>query len=97
MDGSIPVITFKALGVDLDMVARRVTDLLHIDCDRVWAPGKHRQVVEARSLLYFGVVRELGISMASLSRKLNISIPAISQSVIRGENIAKSNQYVLIE
>jgi putative transposase len=87
----------KAQGYDLDMVARRVEDSLHIECDRVWAPGKHRQVVEARSLLCFWAVRELGISMASLSRKLNISIPAVSQSVIRGENIAKSNQYVLIE
>ncbi len=87
----------KAQGFDLDMVARRVADLLHIECDRVWAPGKHRRVVAARSLLCFWAVRELGFSMASLSRKLNISIPAVSQSVIRGENIAKSNQYVLIE
>jgi len=87
----------KAQGFDLYMVARRVADLRHIECDRVWAPGKQRQVVEARSLLCYWAVRELGISMASLSRKLNISIPAVSQSVIRGENIAKSNQYVLIE
>jgi REP-associated tyrosine transposase len=87
----------QAQGFDLDVVARRVADLLQIEYDRVWAPGKHRQVVEARSLLCFWAVRELGISMASLSRKLNISIPAVSQSVIRGENIAKSNQYVLVE
>ena len=71
--------------------------MLHIECDRVWAPGKHRQIFEVRSLLCFWAVRELGISMASLSRKLNISLPDVSQSVIRGENIAKSNQYVLIE
>ena len=87
----------KAQGFDLDMVASRVADLLQMECDKVWAPGKHRQVVEARSLLCFWAVRELGISMAFLSRKLNISIPAVSQSVIRGENIAKTNQYVLIE
>ena len=87
----------KAQGFDLDMVARRVANLLHIECDKVWAPGKHRQVVEARSLMCFWAVRELGISMASLSRKLNISIPAVSHSVIRGEHIAKSNQYILIE
>jgi hypothetical protein len=86
-----------AQGFDLDMVARRVSGLVHIEYDKVWAPGKHRQVVEARSLLCFWAVRELGISMASLSRKLNISIPAVSQSVVRGENIANSNQFVLIE
>jgi len=88
--------SLKAQGFDLDKVARRVADLLHIEYDVVWAEGKHRHIVEARSLLCFWAVRELGISMASLSRKLNISIPAISQSVIRGEKIARSNQYFLI-
>jgi hypothetical protein len=78
-------------------VARRVADLLHIEYDVVWAAGKHRHVVGARSLLCFWAERELGITMASLSRQLNISIPAVSQSVIRGENVAKSNQYFLIE
>jgi len=89
--------SLKAQGFDLDKVARRVADLLQIESDMVWAAGKHRHIVEARSLLCFWAVRELGISMASLSRKLNISLPAVSQSVIRGENIAKSNQYFLIE
>jgi hypothetical protein len=89
--------SLKARGFDLDKVARRIADLLHIEYDVVWAAGKHRHIVEARSLLCFWAVRELGISMASLSRKLNISIPAVSQSVIRGENAAKSNQYFLIE
>ena len=89
--------SLKAQGFDLDKVARRVADLLHIEYDVVWAEGKHRHIVEARSLLCFWAVRELGISMASLSRKLNLSIPAVSQSVIRGENVARSNQYSLIE
>jgi len=35
--------------------------------------------------------------MAALSRKLNMSLPAVSQSVIRGENVAKNNPYFLIE
>jgi putative transposase len=89
--------SLKAQGFDLDKVASRVADLLQSNSDVVWAAGKHRHIVEARSLLCFWAVRELGISMASLSRKLNISIPAVSQSVIRGENIARSNQYFLIE
>jgi putative transposase len=89
--------SLKARGFDLDKVARRVADLLHIEYDVVWAVGKQSHIVEARSLLCFWAVRELGISMTSLSRKLNISIPAVSKSVIRGENVAKSNQYFLIE
>lgn len=86
-----------AQGFDLDKVAKRVSGLLNLEYDVVWAAGKHRHIVKARSLLCFWAVRELGISMASLSRKLNMSIPAISQSVIRGEKIAKNNQYFLNE
>ena len=53
--------------------------------------------MKARSLLCYWAVRELGISMALLSRNLNISIPAVSKSVVRGEKIAKEMNYTLVE
>ena len=87
----------KAQGFDLEQVASRVSELLNIEYEKVWAAGRQRHIVEARSLLCFWAVRELGISMTSLSRKLNISIAAVSQSVIRGEQFARRNQYVLID
>ena len=62
----------------------------------VFSPGKYRRIVYARSLLCYWAVRELGISMASLSRRLHISSAAVSQSVRRGENLAKENHYQLI-
>lgn len=40
--------SLKARGFDLDKVARRVADLLHIEYDVVWTAGKHRHIVEAR-------------------------------------------------
>jgi len=87
----------KAKGFDIEQVASRVSELLNIEYEKVWAAGRQRHIVEARSLLCFWAVRELGISMTSLSRKLNISIAAVSQSVIRGEQFARRNQYVLID
>ena len=82
-------------GFDLNRVASRVADVLGTDIEEVWAAGKHRRIVEARSLLCFWAVKELGISMSSLSRKLKISIPAVSKSVVRGDKIAKSKRYLL--
>ncbi len=73
-------------GFNLDKVAARVAEVLGMKQEDVWAMGKYRHIVNARSLLCFWAVREMGITMSSLARKLNISVPAISKSTIRGES-----------
>jgi hypothetical protein len=55
--------------------------------------GKYRQIVKARSLLFYGAVRELGISMASLTRMLTVSPATVTQSVVRGEKLVMENHY----
>ena len=85
----------RAQGVDLDKIANRVANLLEMDAEEIWAPGKYSNIVRGRSLLCYWAVRELGISMAFLSKKLNISIPAVSKSVVRGEKIARDMNYKL--
>lgn len=79
----------QAKGIDLNGIAKRVADLLEMDVAEVWAAGRYDKIVKARSLLCYWAVRELGTRMALLSKKLNISIPAVSKSVVRGEKIAK--------
>ena len=86
----------EAQGIDLNKIATRVTNLLDMDVEEVWAAGRYSRIVKARSLLCYWAVRELGISMALLSKKLNISIPAVSKSVVRGEKIAKEMNYKLV-
>ncbi len=84
-------------GFTLDKVAARVSEELGIEIADIWASGRYRKVVDSRSLLCYWAVRELGMPMSSLSRRLNISIPAVSKSVKRGEALAKANGYLLIE
>jgi REP element-mobilizing transposase RayT len=86
----------RARGFDLDKIAMRVADLLEMDTAYVWASGRYPHIVRARSLLCYWAVRELGMSMALLSKKLNISIPAVSKSVVRGEKIARDMNYKLL-
>ena len=87
----------KAKGFDLDRIAQRVAELLRVDVGEVWATGKYRKTVHARSLLCYWAVRELGASMTSLSRLLNISPTSVSKSVSRGERLAQENGYSLID
>ncbi len=59
-------------------------------------PFEMEFLANARSLLCYWVVRELGMSMAELSRKLHISLAGVSQSVKRGEKLANEKGYKLL-
>ena len=86
-----------AHGYDLNKIATKVADLMGLEEFEIWAPGKERRRVQARSLLCYWAVRELGISMAALSRELGLSLSGISLSVKRGEKIAQEKAYTLGE
>ena len=85
----------QSQGITIDKVAARVSEVLGIETSDVWAAGRYRSTVEARSLLCYWAARELGMSMASLSRRLNISAPAVSKAAKRGEKLAKAKRYLL--
>ncbi len=87
----------RTAGFDLDTLSRRVAEVLNSDPALPWLPGKEREKVRARSLLCFWAVRELGVTVAELSRELGISQPAVSKSVSRGERIALNSQLRLVK
>ena len=84
-------------GYDLKMISERVCSVMNLEPSEIWKIGKARRHVAARSLLCFWAVMELGISMTELSRRLNLSLSGVSQSVTRGENIAEINGFKLLE
>ncbi len=79
----------RSRGMDLDGVAARVSELMGLKPEEVWAAGKYRRIVKARSLLCYWAVRELGIPMSFLARKLGMSVPSVGDSVIRGKKIVE--------
>jgi REP element-mobilizing transposase RayT len=87
----------QSQGYDLEQVTNRVSFLLDINPKQVWAYGKHRQTVKARSLLCYWAIRKLGISATELSKKLGLSQPSVSISVKRGERILQAEQLELVE
>jgi REP element-mobilizing transposase RayT len=86
----------RVRGFDLTKIASRVAEVLSVKPEDIWARGRYRKIVEARSLFCYWAVRELGVSMSSLSSKLGISIPAVGKSVIRGRQIAEKRECSLL-
>ncbi len=87
----------RSRGFDLEKTASRVAEVLGVEDEEVWAKGRYRRIVEARSLLCYWAVRELGVTMSSLAGRLEISIPAVSKSVSRGKELAVARGYSLLE
>ena len=86
-----------AEGYALDKLASRVCDVMELERLNIWASGKERKLVEARSILCYWAVRDLGLTMAELSRRLKLSLSGISLSVKRGERIVRDKGYKLID
>ena len=87
----------RSRGYNLERVISMVSEVLGVKPEEVWAKGKYKRIIEARSLMCFWAVRELGFSMSSLGRKLGISIPSASESVLQGKRIAEVNDLHLVE
>ena len=86
----------KARGVDINYIAARVAGLLGMPEKEIWLPGRYQQLVHARSLICFWAVRELGVTMAWLARRFDISGVAVSKAVKRGAEIVKRKGYELV-
>lgn len=86
----------QAAGLDLDALAQIVAEITGVKTSKIFSPGKKRSRVRARSLLCFWANKELGFTLAELSRRTRISQSSISMSVHRGEQIAEKEGYSLL-
>ena len=87
----------KRRGYNMDTIARRVADIYEIKPSEIFSKGKQQRKVQARSLFCFWAVKELGISLRELAKRLELSSPGVGYSVERGETIARENRYRLLD
>lgn len=87
----------KRHGYDLNRIAERVAEILHMDIQEVLSRGRRKKKVEARSLLCFWAVREAGMSLRYLAEQLEMSAPGVGFAVERGEALARQSSYRLID
>ncbi|MFO7963065.1 MAG: transposase, partial [Desulfobacterales bacterium] len=79
----------KTRGYDLDALAKRVEDLFELESGEIYSPGKYKRLIKPRSVFCYWAVRELGITATALARKLGLSQPGVSKSVVRGQEIVE--------
>lgn len=85
------------LGYDFNWLVEHVAQVLGIGPKEIMSSGKYRKTVNARSLLCYWGVRELGMTTVYLSKMLGIAQPTVSQAVVRGQKIAKKQGLNLLE
>ena len=87
----------RTLGYDFEKVLERVSSLLNLEEDYITARGRQRDRVRGRDLLCYWSARELGISMADLAKRLDMTLSAVSYAVERGEIEAKESGHQLVD
>jgi putative transposase len=87
----------KGLGYDFDKISQRVSMLYNISEDKIYVRGRRKSQVEARDLLCFWAVSELGMSCTDVARRICMSQPGVGYAVNRGKDIAEKNNYRLKE
>ena len=85
----------KGLGYDLKKISQMVSKIYDIETEKIYSKGRRKVQVEARDLLCYWAVRELGISCTDLAKQLKMTQPGVGYAVNRGEKIAKEHNYVL--
>jgi putative transposase len=85
----------QAKGYDFSAVVKRVGELLDLKVNEILRAGKQPQIVKARSLICFWANRELGMTTVDIAKRLGVCQSAVSRSSLRGEKIAKENQFRL--
>jgi len=79
----------RILGENFEKVAEKVSSLFNLEKDYITGKGRQRDRVRAKDLLCYWCAIELRISMADLSKRLDMTLAAVSYAVKRGEKIAK--------
>lgn len=86
----------KREGWDKEKLIKRVCGLMNIKEEDIYKRSKNSRISKARNLLTYWGKKELGITGSELGRLLNITGSAISQSIKKGEKLARENNHKLI-
>ena len=87
----------KRLGYDFNRLEQRVVQIYGIDKEELYLKGRQKTRAEARSLLFYWAIRELGMSGTSLAKRFAMSQSGVVYAANKGEKIAREKNYRLFE
>ncbi|ORJ52414.1 transposase [Geothermobacter hydrogeniphilus] len=79
---------YQKQGVTFDSLLQLITEHFAVTRDDLLSASKRPAHVRARSLLCYWAVRELGMTVTEVARKVGMTQPAVSRAVERGRGIA---------
>ena len=85
----------RGSGYDLEKIGQRVCEIYGIEKGDIYSRGRRKRQVEARDLLCYWAVRELGMTCTNVAQRLGMSQPGVGYAVSRGEKLAKKHKYQL--
>jgi putative transposase len=86
---------YQVDGFGFAELLQLVAEMCKLDAREIMSSGKQPLRVEARSLLCYWAVKELGHSVTSVATMLGMTQPAISRAVQRGEVNVREQKYIL--
>lgn len=84
-------------GYTLDTIIDKVGAVFDLPPEALRATGKHPRRVQARSLVAYMAVKQLGMQGTSVGRHLGLSQSAVSRAVQRGETLAEQLSFSMDE
>ncbi len=87
----------KKRGINYNKILEKVSTLFDLEKDYITGKGRQKDRVEARDLVCYWCSVKIGMPMSELSRKLDLTLAAVSYAVRRGEEIEKDNKFTLID
>jgi len=82
----------KAKGLDLDILVDAVAKCFDVDSKILKGSSKQRTVSRARSIICYLGINKMGISGATIARKLMLSPSTVSKSSARGQTDSLTKQ-----
>lgn len=85
----------RAKGYDLKKLARKAAQVFGTAAEKLCSGNKTPKEVQARSVVCYWAVQQLGMSATAVARELGLTQPAVSIAVRRGEKIAEEQRIML--
>jgi REP-associated tyrosine transposase len=87
----------KSRGYTVETLEQRVLDLYQIGKEELYSKSRQKNRAEARSVLCYWAVRELGLEGTQMAKRLYMSQPGVAYAVKKGEKIVRQNNFQMMK
>ncbi len=79
----------RSRGYTIERLEERILEIYRIDREELYSKGRQKVQADARSVLCYWAVRELGLEGTQMAKRLQLSQPGVAYAVKKGERIVR--------